>query len=45
VWKGVAVVQIRCLGEFGNGPHEVWVPEYLRWGLISVRRFFCPFHR
>lgn len=44
-WKGVTVFQVRCQGDFGKGPHDVWVPEYLLWGLISPRRFYCAFHR
>lgn len=44
-WKGLTVYQMRCDGDYGRGPHEVWLPEYLLWGLIDLRRYRCPFHQ
>ncbi len=43
-WKGLPVYRLECCGDFGRGPHEVWVPEYLCWGLIDLRHFLCPYH-
>lgn len=44
-WKGLTLFTIRCDGEFGNGPHDVNVPESLLWSLISLTNFKCPYHR
>lgn len=44
-WRGRLLRTIRCLGGFGNGPHDVNVPESLLWSLISVRGFRCAYHR
>jgi hypothetical protein len=44
-WKGRMLRTIRCQGDFGNGPHDVNVPESLLWSLISLERFTCPYHR
>lgn len=44
-WRGVQVYAIDCDGDFGRGPHRLWVPEYVLWSLIDLRHFLCPFHR
>lgn len=43
-WKGRKVYRLTCEGPFGNGPHEVWKPEWLLWALHSLDHFICPFH-
>lgn len=45
IWNGVRVYLARCDGDFGRGPHEVWIPEYILWSLIDVTRYRCPYHR
>jgi len=45
IWRGRRLHTIRCRGEFGKGPHDVNVPESILWALISLERFYCPFHR
>lgn len=45
LWAGVRVYRVRCDGDFGRGPHDHWVPEYILWSLIDVTRYRCPFHR
>lgn len=44
-WKGRELRQLTCRGDFGRGPHVVNVPLAVCWGLISLDRFLCPFHR
>lgn len=44
-WRGVEVFRVTCNGDFGRGPHTVWIPEYVLWGLIDVAAFTCPYHR
>jgi hypothetical protein len=44
-WKGRALFTLRCNGPFGNGPHDVNVPESLLWSLIDLDRFLCAYHR
>jgi hypothetical protein len=44
-WRGVRVYAMTCEGPFGRGPHVQFVPEYVLWSLISLRHFFCPYHR
>jgi hypothetical protein len=44
-WRGVRVFRVHCDGDFGRGPHEHWVPEYILWSLIDVTRYRCPYHR
>lgn len=44
MFKGKKVYRIRCHGEFGNGPHDMWVPAGLLWALISLDRWRCPYH-
>lgn len=43
-WRGLPVYQVRCSGDFGRGPHDVWLPEYVLWSLIDLRAYRCPFH-
>lgn len=43
-WKGRRLYTLRCAADFGNGPHDVNVPEYVLWSLIDLRAFRCPFH-
>lgn len=42
-WKGTKVYQLRCCGETGKGPHDVWLPERVLWALISFDRYRCAF--
>lgn len=44
-WKGVRLYLVRCDGDFGRGPHDQWIPEYILWSLIDVTRYRCPYHR
>ena len=44
-WKGRTLYTLRCRGEYGNGPHDLNVPESLLWALISLEHFVCPYHR
>ena len=44
-WRGVRVYRITCDGDFGRGPHDVWIPEYILWSLITLTRYRCPYHR
>ena len=44
-WRGRTLYTIRCLGDFGHGPHDMHVPASLLWSLINVHHFFCPYHR
>lgn len=43
-WKGSPVYQLRCAGDFGRGPHDVWLPAYVLWSLIDLRHYRCPYH-
>ncbi len=43
-WKGRPLLTLRCGADFGCGPHDVNVPEYLCWALISLQRFRCAYH-
>lgn len=44
-WKGRTLYTIRCAADFGNGPHNVNVPESVLWSLIDLRAFRCAYHR
>jgi len=44
-WRGRALRTLRCAADFGRGPHNVNVPEYVCWALISLEHFRCPYHR
>lgn len=44
-WKGRTLHTLTCRAEFGRGPHDVNVPEYLCWSLIALDHFRCPYHR
>ena len=44
LWKGHLVYRIDCRGDFGKGPHEMWVPEGVLWSLIALDVFRCPYH-
>lgn len=44
-WNGIEVFRVRCDGDYGRGPHDQWIPEYILWALIDVTRYRCPFHR
>lgn len=44
-WRGKPVYQIRCCGDYGKGPHDVWLPPYLLWSLLSLERYRCPYHQ
>lgn len=43
-WKGRTLYTLRCCGVSGKGPHDVNVPLALAWSLLSLTRFFCPYH-
>lgn len=43
-WCGKPVHQIRCHGDYGKGPHDVWLPSYLLWSLLSLWSYKCPYH-
>lgn len=45
LWKGRTLYMIRCEAGFGNGPHDLNVPESLLWSLLSVDHFRCAYHR
>jgi hypothetical protein len=45
LWRGVQVYEVTCHGDFGRGPHQMFVPEYVLWSLIDLRAFVCPFHK
>lgn len=45
MWHGERLYTIRCKGDFGNGPHDMNVPESLLWSLITLEWFLCPYHR
>lgn len=44
-WGGMLVYRVSCDGDFGGGPHDQWIPEYILWSLIDVTRYRCPYHR
>lgn len=44
IWKGRTLYTIRCCGTSGKGPHDVNVPLSMAWHLVSLGRFFCPYH-
>lgn len=44
-WKGSRVYRVQCDGDFGKGPHVMWVPERILWSLIDPRVYRCAFHR
>lgn len=44
VWKGRTLYSLECQGTSGRGHHIVNVPLMMVWHLISLRRFFCPWH-
>lgn len=43
-WREHTVYRIQCSGDFGRGPHEVWLPEYILWSLIDLQHYRCPYH-
>lgn len=43
-WRGKPVHLIRCHGDYGKGPHDVWLPPYLLWSLLGLTRYRCPYH-
>ena len=43
-WKGRDLRTLRCHATFGNGPHDVNVPEALLWAVIDLRAWRCPHH-
>lgn len=43
-WRGHAVYRMWCGGDFGNGPHEVWLPARVLWSLIDLGHYRCAFH-
>lgn len=45
VWKGQRVYRVQCDGDFGRGPHVMWVPERILWSLIDPTVYRCAFHR
>ena len=46
VWRGRTVYLMRCEGDFGKGPHDMWIEEHWLWSLVSIQSgFLCPFHR
>lgn len=44
-WRGRTVYRVECEGPFGNGPHEVWLPERVLWQLIDFRNYRCAYHQ
>ena len=44
-WRGVTVYRVRCDGDFGRGPHDVYLPERVLWALIDLSHHLCPFHQ
>lgn len=44
VWKGRTLYTLRCAGTSGKGPHAVNVPIAMCWHLMSLTRFYCPYH-
>lgn len=44
LWKGRPVFQMLCNGDFGKGPHDVWLPERVLWALASLTSYRCPYH-
>lgn len=45
LWKDHAVYRVRCCGDFGRGPHDVWLPERVLWALAGFDPFLCVYHR
>jgi hypothetical protein len=43
--RNIRVFRMRCDGDFGRGPHDLFVPERVLWALIDLRHFVCPYHR
>ncbi len=43
-WKGRTLYTLICCGTSGKGSHIVNVPLAMVWHLISLRRYFCPYH-
>lgn len=44
-WKGRTLYTLRCRGWSGRGPHDVNVPIMLLWHLLSLRHYYCPYHK
>jgi hypothetical protein len=44
-WNGVRVYGLWCYGDYGQGPHAQFVPEYLLWSLIGLDGWRCPHHQ
>lgn len=52
IWRGpkgdkppVRVYKLTCEADFGQGPHDVWVPAAAVWSLLSTMRYRCPYHQ
>lgn len=43
-WRDRPLRTLRCSADFGCGPHDVNVPEYVCWMLIALPAFRCPYH-
>ena len=44
-WRGQPLRTVACDGDYGRGPHQQNIPEYILWTLLDVKVYRCPFHR
>lgn len=43
-WRGRTLYTLRCHGDYGQGPHDLNVPESLLWNLIGLTHYRCVYH-
>ncbi len=43
-WKGRSLFTLHCNADFGKGPHDYNVPEFICWILLSLTSFRCAWH-
>ena len=44
IWRGRLVYAVTCRGDFGKGPHVLWLEEHWLWTFLDPATCICPFH-